>query len=103
MSEGQEQTEEKRFRGEEGDGYVNVRVSSILGVSMVAGDKLDAFPQFFIPVGTFDIHNLPSCPYPPPTYYLKALTKAAALCLFHPNPKQVDMAIGQSTASLDAR
>lgn len=45
----------ERFRGEEGDGYVNVHVSSILGVSALADDKLDSFPQLFILVRTFDI------------------------------------------------
>lgn len=50
----------KRFRGEEEDGYVNIRVSSILGVSAVAADKLDSFPQFFTLVRAFDIHNLPN-------------------------------------------
>jgi hypothetical protein len=50
----------KRYRGEEGDGYVNVRASSILGVSAVAAEKLDLFPQFFTLVRAFDIHSLPN-------------------------------------------
>lgn len=60
MPEQQEQIEVKRFRGEEGVGYVNLRVCSILGVSVMTADKLDLFPQFFILVRTLAIHNLPN-------------------------------------------
>ena len=45
----------------------------------------------------------PSSSYPPLTDYLKAQQTAAALCLFHTIPKQVDRAVRQSTASVDAR
>lgn len=60
MSEWQEQIEGKRFRGEGGEGYVNTHVSSILGVSAMAADRLDSFPQLVILVRTFDIHGLPN-------------------------------------------